>query len=806
MSSHFLSETKIVAQQEGLDPTLIAPHERDVELDLHSTEWGAQLEPNWSLHTPGRAYYRDLTVVSVEEGQEGEGAAQEEDRPLRDHIVRFPSAPIYGINRTQDYELNFTRPNLHTVRLLTRPGKDDLPITRLFLLQNGLNEVENLRFFYRLADWILKEDESSKQPCRSACLLAPFPGHLMHFPYAGPFAQLPLSRYLSDAGDLFRHFLRYMVETRWLLSIINPTPPESWLVGGEPLPQDDLPVSLLEDWEALRDASVDALKDETNTPDPEFSNEALVGQAIGIKDARSTVGTLRELLGREAGSPQLPIHVVGYSLGGFVAQCVFFAWPNMITSCATICSGGAIRALSPTAFAHSEEWQSVLHSLRAEIEGSMLARKISRGEEEGRVAGIDSAQFGYFHRIFNQVFLQEDHASYKQRLSEHGSRMLFVSGGEDPIVKTRDVLDASPDEGITMLSVARLTHFLAEDARSELEDEQRRFWLPEAGGLVARAASRAEELKEKELAKASELRAKAESPSKVTGRKPNQRDLASPDFEAALDWVVDLVTPRTGWLFICRNGIPAAFLPPEHRLAQGTALHHHDVAVQDYVLGLARRAKALERIRNRTTLCLSRNLKPTFIGSGELFDPHSDAVGKLVTQEERSDAWESFVEEWKDEVRWFEAGQIGKSPRGWKRDKGYQKIARNFTRHSAHREGIGNKDLKVSRLPDVWISLAKGVIDMPDTNPEVTAMSFVNWMAEIAAEHQSDSARSREQGQTEVLNEYLAEGKVRIVRVSGSELNPRYRGRFEAKLEPALLLLFHCAAGLLRSRRGTSST
>jgi hypothetical protein len=234
MASHFPSQTSIVAQDEGVDPTLIAPRERDVALNLHSSEWGSELEPEWTLHKNVRAFYRDLEVIT-----------EDETRPLRDHIVRFPSAPIYGINRKQDYELNFTRPNLHTLRLLTRPGEE--PITRLFLLHNGLNEWQNLRFFYRLADWILKEDESSATPCRSACLLAPFPGHLMHFPYAGPFAQLPLSRYLSDAGDLFRHFLRYMVETRWLLSIINPLPPEPWLIGGDPLPQKELPQTLFED-------------------------------------------------------------------------------------------------------------------------------------------------------------------------------------------------------------------------------------------------------------------------------------------------------------------------------------------------------------------------------------------------------------------------------------------------------------------------------------------------------------------------------------------------------------------------------
>ena len=796
MASHLPSQTTIVAEDEGVDPTRIEPRERDVALDLHARDWGRQLEPEWTKHKKIRAFYRDLSVRS-----------DDETRPLRDHILRFPSAPIYGINRKQDYELNFPRPNLHTLRLLTRPENDGQPITRLFLLHNGLNEWQNLRFFYRLADWILKEDESAKETCRSACLLAPFPGHLMHFPYDGPFAQLPLSRYLSDAGDLFRHFLRYMVETRWLLSILNPVPPDPWQVGGEPLSQGDLPRNILNDWKALRDASLKARREGANTPDAEISEDALVGRKVGLKEARASVKTLRTLLGRREDSPRLPIHVVGYSLGGFVAQCVFFAWPNMVSSCATICSGGAIRALSPTAFAHSEEWQSVLHSLRAEIEGSMLAKQISRAEPDGRIAGVDSDQFGYFHRIFNQVFLQEDQASYKQRLSEHGSRMLFVSGGEDPIVKTRDVLDASPEEGITMLSIARLTHFLGEDAREDargkLEEEQRQFWLPEAGSLIARAATRAQELKTRELNEAQELRAKAETPVKASGRKPPQRDLGSPDFEGALDWVVDQVTPTSGWLFICRNGIPAAFLPPDYRLAQGTALHHHDVAVQDYVLGLARRAKALEDIQDRTTLCLSRNLKPLFIGSGELFDPHNDAVGKLVTQKEREEAWSDFVGDWKDQIRWFEAGQISKSLPKAPRNKEHQKIANNFARRNAHRAGIGVKDLKISQLPDVWISLARNVTEhMHVKYPDETAMSFVSWVSELIAENQSEAAEHRKQDVTEQLVKDLAAERVRIVSVSGSELNPRYRGRFESKLEPVLALLAHCAAAILRSRLG----
>ncbi len=753
-------------------------------------------------------------------------------RRIRDHILRFPSAPIYGINRKQDYDFDFTeeRPNLHTLRLLTRPGasrRPRQPLRRLFILHNGLNEWENMRFFYQLADWLLKEDEDPiTGESGSACLLAPFPGHLMHFPYAGPFAQLPLSRYLSDAGDLFRHFLRYMVETRWLLSILNNSNagPQPWLVGGRPLSRGDLAGKLHDDWSSLRDASLEARRggeppgDENDPERKRPEDSELVGREVTEPDITGTIESIRYLLGRDQrGAPRaLPVHVIGYSLGGFLAQSVFFAWPNMVTSCATICSGGAIRALSPTAFAHSEEWQSVLHSLRPEIEGSMLAGKISRDDKDGSVAGMSSDQFGYFHRIFNQVFLQEDQGSYKQRLSEHGSRMLFVSGGEDPIVKTRDVLDASPDEGINMLSVARLTHFLGEDAKTDHENEQREFWLPEAGGLIARAASRAEVLKAQEIAAVRKIRqwASEEEPGEEeeAERKeithPGERDLASPQFELALDWLMEGISPDEGWLYVCRNSIPAAFLPPDHQLAHATALHHQDVAVQRYLLGLARRASALTKIQERTTLCLSRKLKADFIGSGELFDPHNDAVGRLVTEPERVDAWNYFVEEWNERIRWFKADRVDKRfPRAEessdeKVKRTGRRAASEFAARTGQWKGVSTGDLKISRLPDVWIAVREGPSMMDPEHPETVANRFVEWVTAIINEQVSEAARHRSQKSSKAFAASLKTGGVRIVRVSGSELNPRYRGRFEQKFEPALLLLAHCAAAVLRSRPG----
>jgi hypothetical protein len=803
----------------GGDATLIDWRERDHVLNLHDPGWGATLRPPWRESTdPDRHFERTLTVSDTP------------DVAIEERIVRFPSVPIYGINRKAEYNHQFReRPNMHTLRILTAAIGEGSPppVTRVFILHNGLNETRNLSFYYRLASWILQEDGPKD---RSACLIAPFPGHLMHAPFPGPFGQTPLSRYLGDSGELFRQFLRYMVEMRWLLSLLVQRRPESWRVGGMPLPRADLAKSLFEEWSMLRRASrrvwegrkIDLL------PFDEKTERQLIGIELDDRTIQQTLDVITEVLGlKHARSPiTMPVHVVGYSLGGFLAQSVFFAWPNIVSSCSTICSGGAIRALSPTAFAHSEEWQAVLHTLRPELEESMLGARIARDPVSHRVAGMEESQFGYYRRIFDQVFLQDDKASYKARLSEYGTRMLFVSGGEDPIVRTREILDAGPDDGITMLSVANLTHFLGEKPLSDRETEQREFWLPEAGGLLARAAERAEELHKYERQEARREYMAAKHPDRPRPHKseedeknrgpsrPRQRDLPSPEFEDALDWVIAGVKTTEsaknklgeGWIFICRNGVPAAFLGTHMHRAWGTGLHHHDVSVQRYAAGLARRAASLEAIDDRATLLLPDGLRRTFVeSSGGLVDPHSDAPGYLTTEQERSDAWDLFTEAWGSNARWLDAaGSIADSLLG----PSGSDVHRAFAEEAARWQRIPAKRLPVTHLPDVWISVDNRRYNAGRFHDAITA--FIEDVGEILAgepptPRQSSGPIKAEGDRGKALERDLKEGRVRIVRVSGAELNPRYRGRFEKAFWPALSLLVHCAGALVRSRDLPSS-
>ena len=189
------------------------------------------------------------------------------------------------------------------------------------------------------------------------------------------------------------------------------------------------------------------------------------------------------------------LHVIGYSLGGFTAQSVFMSWPFLVSSCSTLLSGGAMRELAPTAFAHPEEWQTVLHSLRYELDDAMMDGRfvaVGKGsEEDSSLAGMEPDLFRYLKRTFYEVFEQEYRGSFQTRLVAFRQRMLFVVGGDDPIVRPQSVLDSGPPDGINMVSVGAMGHFLESSGRGQVEQEQREFWLPEIGQMIGRLARKA---------------------------------------------------------------------------------------------------------------------------------------------------------------------------------------------------------------------------------------------------------------------------------------------------------------------------
>lgn len=773
----------------------IWPTERDYRLELQSPEWGKDLPEGWHLiEEPARHFVREIPVHAG-------------GRNLQEHLIPLPAAPIFAINRKAEYGMTLPeRANLRTVRVLQRPGRER-PIRRLFILHNGLNERDSLRFYYRFADRIIKAHDRPSEGA-AACVIFPFPGHLTHFNFHGPFSETPLARYLSDAGELFRQFLRHMVEMRWFLSMALDSDAEPWMVGGRLLTQGSIARRIFEDSNRLYDASGTRLEhareiraeEHLNQPredDKRDLNPGLRTKEGQIRDSRKI---LRSALGRDtkASAQVLRAHVVGYSLGGFLAQSVFFAWPQAISSCTTICSGGAIKALSPTAFAHPEEWQSVLHSLRPELNNSMLQGRLGDRDSERNLpvvsaAGLPLEDFGYFERIFDQVFLQEDRGSYKERLSEYGPRMLFVSGGDDPIVRPTNILDASPAEGITMLSVSRMSHFLDLDP-DDKEKEQREFWLPEAGRLLTRAAIHSEVIHEREKQAALDWRRDVPEEHLHGGGAPSglPKNLNNDDaFESALDWALEVAQDDEGWLFICRNTLPPAFIHSDYFDRWGMALHHHDVPVQKYAAGLRHRASALSEGKDRTTLVVPELLKHWFVDLSARFDPHSDAPsGRMTVASEREDIWIEFEDRWRACIRKFKAGRLEEchALENFEVDylsdaiAGIQEVARRY--------------IQITALPDVWIGIKSNekisFVRDQDTRA-INLGHFVNGVAGLLKEDDEQRARS--------VEGLIKGGHLRVINVSGAEFNPRYRGKLARSPRQVTDLLAWVAASLVCSRQ-----
>src|SRR5205823_4578211 len=84
------------------------------------------------------------------------------DEKVEELILRFPTAPIYSIHREFDYELRRLN-DVHTLRAIRLPVRQRpaSPAPRVYVLCNGLNEVDRMGFYYRLAGLILKHDPAA---------------------------------------------------------------------------------------------------------------------------------------------------------------------------------------------------------------------------------------------------------------------------------------------------------------------------------------------------------------------------------------------------------------------------------------------------------------------------------------------------------------------------------------------------------------------------------------------------------------------------------------------------------------------
>jgi len=789
--------------------------ERDLQLNLDRARWPAKSDTPAHWQRADRHLRRRIRETKTEIEKSGGPQLR---GPIEERVLRFPSAPIHGLHRIHEYHLNEGESeNMHTYRVLShpRPGQT----TRVFLMHNGLNETQKMGLYYQLASHLIHQDRTRG----TVCILRPFPGHLTRSRF-NDFAETPLDHYLWDGSQLFRQFVRFMIETQWLLSVIARRSSYRCISGLNLLAEsDDKKNSRLDDktlaaemqlaWERLHAASERAIEelhpkqgDATglNGDPPEF--------LAAIRSLRQVLGLTKKLGGDlEEGDEELDIHAIGYSLGGFAAQSVFMSWPFLVSSCSTLLSGGPLRELAPTAFADPEEWQTVLHSLRYELDEKMMDG-VYRPEDE-LVAGVELDLFLYLKSTFYEVFQQEYRGSFQTRVKAFRRRMLFVVGGNDPIVRPDRVLRSGPPDGMNMISVGGLGHFLGNRARDDEENAQRSFWLPRLGEVIGKLAADAAKCQKQERANnwleaGMRVPVRPEPPPRSNGNggRPRRLDIAErlevdsdgrlPGmlFERCLDDLLVRVEAKRGVLFILRNEVPTVLLREEAMRQHAAVLHHDDGHIVNYIEGLRHRKELIDGSPERISIILPWNAKRITeeIDAPPGHPSQSEGTGGQMPEEDRvtsAETWTSFSE-------WAES-TAASTPDALRIYDGRLGISKGLPRLDfAPLEEKAKKKLRLgadqplkTSLPDCWIWMSPKFLLLDEEEPPDTDTARRSLCKVVPERYLDDDSR---------LISALRKDHVRIVTVSRARYNPRFRGRLIADPAAAKDLLHHatlCIAG-----------
>lgn len=806
--------------------------ERDRELALDAGRWPSIVPEGWTRRV-GRLTRR------IKAGKEMAVAIEES-------ILRFPSAPLHGLQRRHEHHVDLgLSENMHTYRVLrsTRPSAQNSRVTRIFLMNTGLNERDRMGLYYKIASHLISQDEPGEQT--TVCIVLPFPGHLTRFPFQG-FAETPLDRYLWDGSHLFRQFLRHMIETQWFLSVLARRSSYRNATGANLLGESDdkvhsrletpyLAAEMSMAWRQLRSRSRTALR--RAIKDQERAPQVKAGPRQGA--FLSSVSSLRRLLHLADDYPGLDgeerleevadpaIHVFGYSLGGFTAQSVFMSWPFLISSCCTLLGAGALRGLAPTAFADPEEWQTVLHSLRYELDDRMMSPDVA--VRYGRIAGVELELFTFFKRTFYEVFQQDYHGSFQTRLEAFRKRMLFVVGGNDPVVRPKSVIDAAPPGGINLLEMGGVGHFLDGKAESPDEEQQLTFWVPEMTAVLSRFANSAAVDQDRErqyvtfdpdMASPATEKERVDElvnpPKKQKGKKSAHRQGADEEetprlaplsaaemlsigsdgalpgktFERCLDDLlgrIDADSPG-GTLFMFRNEMPTVLLPDPLIRERAAALYHDDLSIVRYCHGVAMRRKVIEERIANTFLVLPWNarrlmedmdLQRAFPSQAESAGGH---VRNRLTNEE---AWTAVRKRCNPLIQ----------------SKGHE-VLRVFDGHTpldqlnpdvleAATTHLGGDMIdQVAALPDCWMWISRDTFGM-ENRSKLTLTRATKELSRLLGDlNPRDDSR--------LLRELRSDG-IRLVTVSRARYNPRFRGRLIVDPRRARKLLLHATLCLALS-------
>jgi hypothetical protein len=806
----------------------IGADERDWALNLSNGKWPSEVDTPQTWEHGENCFWREIAA-----DKDAEVACS-----LVETILRFPSAPIHSVQRLHEYHSRLPESlHFHTYRVLTSASSPQKRIERIFLFHNGLNELDRMGLYYKLASQLIAHDKTGT----IACILRPFPSHLTRAPFSLHFAETPLQRYLWDGSQLFQQFLRYMVETQWFLSAIVKRSRYPCLAGADLLAQNKIPANsrldpdvlaknIVTEFTRMNKASTTAFADVVRSQRRARPITDAPARERLLEITKESILSLRSVLTLDQypdlgvefnkGEREPSIHVIGYSLGGFAAQSIFMSWPSVISSCSTLLSGGALRELSPTAFANPEEWQTVLHSLRYELDDWMVDRKAD-GDTKN-VAGLPREVFHHFKRTFYEVFQQEYRGSFGTRLEAFRKRMLFIVGGDDSIVRPQSVLASGPPGGINLLEVGGIGHFLGSQAKGE-EKEQRKFWVPEMGGLIHRFSKQAAREQQTERDRLWRPQSGTSSnhgaPASESTAMLRDQDILDLPSDGALsnklfgrcldDILAHLNTDREkaeqdakadsgsgggarrmrSRLIVARNELPEVLLDARTLQDRARAFHHDELSVVRYCQSAMRRRDEVAHNASCVRVLLPWNARRIveYLDPSHGFPSQSETAAGHRPRKDRSEAiWKKFTaacqKEFAGVVAVFDGRSVVTPDRSRLGEKGKEFIEQCRLRT---KEG----PLWVPSIPDCWIWYSPEFLNLSyEIDKREADEKFVDRVKSLY----DDDSKEEENRLTD-LSGVLREGKLRVITISRSRYNPRFRGKLVFDAATVKQVLNHVA-------------
>jgi len=385
--------------------------------------------------------------------------------------------------------------------------------------------------------------------------------------------------------------------------------------------------------------------------------------------------------------------------------------------------------------------------------------------------------------------------------------MLFVVGGNDPVVTPRSVLDSAPEGGLNLLEIGGLGHFLG--GRPGDDSDQQSFWVPEVAALIDRFAARIGEKHQVEQRFAwfkKDMRSPARSQSQWNkefadlrsqtagsgvrtseGKGPHRRQpaeviaidregaLPTALFERCLDDLMARLRKEGGMLFILRNEIPTFLLPAFVVREVASALYHEDAGIVRSCHGVAARWQFVEKHVHKICVVLPWNAKTLMSSMDRTRDYPSQSETTGGRLDDRSPAAEDV---WRQaETRCLALAR--RSPESVRRFDGRTPIGTQLEQKSLLR--LVNPLEHVAAVPDCWVWVSNEFLGWRDSG-SMTMDDAIDALKEEAPKVLADENN---------VAAAIRDKHLRIVTVSRARFNPRFRGRLLVTAADARRMLTH---------------